>query len=304
MGEYIVEGLESLGTVWYIEVFNVISFEQRILLKEDIELYIKSFDDSYSRFKKTSRLSFLNDERRVAYDKHFARMLEIGLDAYTKSKGVFSLFIEQELVEKGYGDVGQRLEGHQVKGQAYPHIESETVFEIHGQEITLHGSGRVDLGGIGKGYLIDRIKERLQEKWNIDQFIINGGGDIYVTHNNDSPVEVYLKHPIQPDEVVGKVLLKNKAFCSSSSYLRTWEKDGVKRNHFVTPEGGDVWAASYVVGSTATDADIAATVLCITSSDEIKSRNIAEAFSVNYLVYDIDFHSHGNLVYTDLTQDA
>jgi hypothetical protein len=52
MGEYIVEGLESLGTVWYIEVFNVISFEQRILLKEDIELYIKSFDDSYSRFKK------------------------------------------------------------------------------------------------------------------------------------------------------------------------------------------------------------------------------------------------------------
>jgi thiamine biosynthesis lipoprotein len=304
-GVYIVEDLESLGTVWYIEVFDCLSSETIKVLYEDLKQIITSFDDAYSRFKQTSLVSELNNNRRVWRDRDLLNMLTIGIEANNKSQGVFSLFIEQQLVEKGYGEHAQvlKVESEKLKVDT-DEITKNTTFEVTDSEITLHGSGRVDLGGIGKGYLIDKIKERLERKWNIDQFVINGGGDLYATHHGGLPVEIYLQHPTYRDEVVGKVALKNKAFCSSSSYVRTWEKGGVKKNHFVTKAGRDVWAASYVVGDSTTDADIAATVLCITSDDEEKSKDVAKAFSVDYLVYDKDFHSHGDLEYTDLTHDA
>jgi thiamine biosynthesis lipoprotein len=273
---FILEGFEALGTKWYIEVFEAITAEKKETMHAGITSFIRSFEGKYSRFKKDSLLSQLNEQRSLPYDHDLAEMLRIGKVSYEKSGGVFNLFIKDALVKKGYG-----------QGEIKEIVSDDmSDFYLDEKQITLTGEKSIDLGGIGKGYLIDLLAAFLQRKYSMSQFLINGGGDMYMTHNSDQPIEVFLQNPIQRDILLGSLYLKNQAFCASSSYVRAWEKDGIRKNHFITSGGREVWAASFTVGNTATIADIAATVLCITSADKEKTKKFANAFEVDYLVYD------------------
>jgi thiamine biosynthesis lipoprotein ApbE len=125
---------------------------------------------------------------------------------------------------------------------------------------------------------------------------------MYVTHKEGEPVEVYLQHPINQDEIIGSIAIKNKSLCCSSSYIRMWEKDNKKQNHFISSNGNEIWAASYVVGDIATSADIAATVLCLASKNEQHMETLSKNFNVDYLVYDDAFIPFGNLAYSTVTE--
>jgi thiamine biosynthesis lipoprotein ApbE len=121
---------------------------------------------------------------------------------------------------------------------------------------------------------------------------------MYCTHAHNEGVEVYLQHPLEKSIVIGSMTLKDSAFCSSSSYVRAWDKDGVKKNHFITPDGSEVWAASFVVGKTAVQADVMATVLCITSLDVAHSKKLAQVNKVTYYGYDEHGDTQGDLTFT------
>lgn len=206
--------------------------------------------------------------------------------------GFFNLFIKDDLEDKGYGN-----------SDSYKGVSSETLhndYVISDTEIVLVGNKSIDLGGIGKGYLIDHICLFLQEKHKLTQFLINGGGDMYCTHNHGEGVEVYLQHPNNKELLVGSVLLKDKAFCSSSSYLRMWNKGGETKNHFITLDKKEVWAASFVVGDTATDVDMLATVLCVASGDEELCTDVATHYGSEYLVVPEKSAPFGNLHFTSI----
>lgn len=74
----------------------------------------------------------------------------------------------------------------------------------------------------------------------------------------------------------------NKAFCSSSSYKRRWQKNGKEVNHFIADK--EVWAASYVLADTTTIADMYATVYCIESDNEEVLKELAEHTKTEYTV--------------------
>jgi FAD:protein FMN transferase len=282
----LLEGFEALATVWYIEVFEEVALLEAEQVRVELKQVISNFEKKYSRFRPESLLSQLNRERAIAYDHDLVAMLALAKDASSVSGGVFDVFIQEFLQEKGYGQ----------KTTSYSSSKGDSYYEEKDGKLFLMGSKSIDLGGIGKGYLIDKIATYLRDVWKIEQFLINGGGDIYVTHKGGEPVELFLQHPLQKDKVLGSVLVKNRAFCSSSSYVRAWKHDGIDRNHFVTKSGKEVWAASFVIGDTATTADIAATILCITSQDKEMVGSVAHRFDVEYLVCNEQQEFFGNLV--------
>lgn len=285
---FLLKEFQALGTLWYIEVFEPIVPERYTVLVKNLEDILIQFDDTFSRFKKDSLLRELNLKRIIPYNHDLGEMIRLAEKAYQDSDGIFSLWIEDVLLEKGYGNYKKPTSviGENTK------LNSCVITDTH---IYLEGDTSLDLGGIGKGYLIDKLSAYIRDECGISGFLINGGGDIYVTHQNNQPVELLLQHPLKQTESIGNVLLKNQALCCSSSYVRMWEHDGIQKNHFVTKDNKEVWAASFVVGASATIADMAATVLCITSKDQILSKRIAEEFGVTYLVYDESFNAFGDL---------
>lgn len=274
----LLDGYEALGTTWYLEVFEELLEEKKEIIRSEIAMLLTSFGAQYSRFKKDSLLNELNTKRSISYDEHLAKMLTLGEEAYIQSDGNFNLFVKDALEQKGYGEKNNTGLA-QENENTLPSKENKRVV-ITRDTITLLGNLSVDLGGIGKEYLLDHIASLLKNTYKVEQFLLNGGGDMYATHFSGAGIEVYMQHPEKSDEVIGSLILKNQAFCSSSSFVRSWSYGDSKRNHFVTRNGEEVWVASFAVGSTTTSAGVVATTACIVSLDVEMCEKLSTLYSL------------------------
>lgn len=125
-----------------------------------------------------------------------------------KSNGVFDITTAPELMKLGF----------------LPTFHNR--FEASGcwQDIVFEGEGVirfrrpviVDLGGIAKGFAVDRAVETLKET-GITSGIVNAGGDLR-TFGAASQL-VHLRHPAEPMRMAGTVRLRDRAMASSGIYF-------------------------------------------------------------------------------------
>jgi thiamine biosynthesis lipoprotein len=74
----------------------------------------------------------------------------------------------------------------------------------------------VDLGGIAKGFAVDRAIEMLRTR-NVGSGIVNAGGDIRVFGSTRR--EIHLRSPTSPMEFCGALRLRNCAVATSATYF-------------------------------------------------------------------------------------
>ena len=97
----------------------------------------------------------------------------------------------------------------------------------------------ITLGGIAKGYAVDRAMKLLHEAGMVD-FILQAGGDLYVSGKKgaDSWV-VGIRDPRGArDAVFAVAKLENRTFSTSGDYERSFVKDGVRYHHILDPATG------------------------------------------------------------------
>lgn len=279
----LLDSYESMGTIWHVEVEESTQTDKRDFVKQQVVDFLEMFNAKYSRFKPDSIVSSFNREREVAHDKDLETMLLYGEKISLATEGAFSLYRGRAIAEKGYGAAS---------GSDFAEVKSSVT--TSGSNMFLSGNQLIDLGGIGKGYAIDCIAAILKNS-GFDAFVVNGGGDMYVACRAGDSIAVHLQHPLRSDEVIGSVNLSNQSLCASSSYVRMWKKDGEYKNHFVTDDNKEIWAASFVVGESACVADVLATVCCLFVDQEEQLRKIAHTTGVRYLVINEDFSVRGDL---------
>lgn len=97
----------------------------------------------------------------------------------------------------------------------------------------------IDLGGIAKGWVVDRMSESL-EKWGYPVHLIQGGGEIVVHGRKPSGSwRLGVKNPRATDQVVGAIGLdSNGAVSTSGDYERFFLLDGVRYHHLFEPSTG------------------------------------------------------------------
>ena len=185
-------------------------------------------------------------------------MLTAGLSWYRDTSGLFNPAVGGRLVSDGYGQSTTDNYSAEI-----PNLENILYIEDFGEEsrVSLRGPGLIDLGGLGKGYLIDKLAGFLQNTCGLEYFLINGGGDIYVTSNRGESVEIGLEDPKAAGEYIGSLALKDQGFAASSTYKRTWQKAGQQHDHIIR-ENLDQGFATFVYGPSAMAADILATSIC------------------------------------------
>ena len=99
---------------------------------------------------------------------------------------------------------------------------------------------RVHLGGIGKGYTIDRGADILRGR-GLRDFMIQSGGDLYVSGaRGDRPWRVGIRDPRGPaDRSIAALDLTNGTFSTSGDYERFFIKDGRRYHHILDPDAGE-----------------------------------------------------------------
>jgi thiamine biosynthesis lipoprotein len=99
---------------------------------------------------------------------------------------------------------------------------------------------RMHLGGIGKGYGVDRGAQLLRGS-GIDNFMIQAGGDVYISgHRGDRPWRVGIRDPRGPgDRMFAALDLADGTFSTSGDYERFFLKDGRRYHHLLDPDRGE-----------------------------------------------------------------
>jgi FAD:protein FMN transferase len=124
----------------------------------------------------------------------------------------------------------------------------------------------VDLGGIAKGYGIDKAVESMKET-GCAGGLVEVGGDLrcFGTKPGGDPWRIAVRSPSGPP-FTGVLELTSAAVCTSGDYLRFVEIEGKRYSHIVDPRSGmpvDNIPSVTVIASDTTTADALATAISV-----------------------------------------
>ncbi|MCL4826697.1 MAG: FAD:protein FMN transferase [Caldilinea sp.] len=96
---------------------------------------------------------------------------------------------------------------------------------------------RLDLGGIGKGWTVDRAAERLL---GAAAFLVNAGGDLYAYGRPGHPRgwRITIEHPLRRTHWIARLYIDHAGLATSTTMKRRWTVDGQHRHHLIDPRTG------------------------------------------------------------------
>ena len=99
---------------------------------------------------------------------------------------------------------------------------------------------RVHLGGIGKGFAVDRAVSILRAR-GLRDFMIQAGGDLYVAgRRGDRSWRTGIRDPRGPqDHSFAAIDLTDAAISTSGDYERFFLRDGRRYHHILDPDSGE-----------------------------------------------------------------
>ncbi len=112
---------------------------------------------------------------------------------------------------------------------------------IDGNKVALGIEGAMlDLGGIAKGYIADRVTELLENN-DVEHAIINLGGNVVAIgeKEDNTPWVVGIERPYSDrTAIIGALEVVNETVTTSGVYERCFDKDGRLYHHVLDPETG------------------------------------------------------------------
>jgi FAD:protein FMN transferase len=143
----------------------------------------------------------------------------------------------------------------------------------------------VDLGGIAKGYAVDRAVMALRN-WGVSDALVNAGGDLYAlgTAADGEPWQVGIRSAADPRRIAHTFPLRDGAVATSGDYEQYFDHNGQRYHHLLDPGTAAPRTAEAhsmtVVAHNCMTADAAATAafgLPVTVADRVVALGAADA---------------------------
>ncbi len=109
----------------------------------------------------------------------------------------------------------------------------------HAAALRLQRGMAVDLGGIAKGYIVQRGLQVLQARGYKD-VLVEAGGDLCVIASTLTRGQrhIWVQHPRQPDKFFARFKMDAGAVSTSGDYERFFEHQGRRYHHILDPRTG------------------------------------------------------------------
>lgn len=193
---------EALGSLLHIHIYDKNARQEDI---NECFLRIEQFENTYSRFKKNNYLWKLNHRWKAPANDEIISLLNLCKAVHISTQWYFDVTLLPLLENTGYGIEEWRLQEK---------IGSENI-EITPSEIFLHDKVMIDLGALGKWYMLDICSEMLQRN-GYKKYTLNFGWDIRICGNET----IGLEDPLREGKLIGQIRLSDTSFAASSGNKR------------------------------------------------------------------------------------
>lgn len=184
-----------------------------------------SFHDENSMLSKLNANAFLAP---VKVDPLMYALLERAQKIHDYSDGLFDCAVAPCLVEFGFLPQHQYMKENIHRGGA----SQRDIILLPKLAVQFKRPLCIDLGGIAKGFAVDLAVHVLRAA-GIKNAVVNAGGDLRVF--GKIAEEIYIRNPVQPEQVKVMGRLLNGAMATSASYFtkKIYKKQQV--SHIVDP---------------------------------------------------------------------
>lgn len=218
-------------------------------------------DALMSTYKPTSQVSLINERAArepVKVDPDLFGLLQTALDYSRLTEGAFDI----TYASVGYlYDYRRHIKPDDAAiAAALPAVDyRHVVLDPESGSVRFTQSGvRIDLGGIAKGWAVDRGIELLQAA-GVERAFVTAGGDTRIIGDRfGQPWMVGIRDPREGEKVAVRIPLADAALSTSGDYERFFEADGIRYHHILSPSTGRPASAVRsvtIIGPTATRTD-------------------------------------------------
>ncbi len=197
--------------------------------------WLDAFEARFSRFSVSSELSGLNRRsgRWPRVSPLLFELLSLSLELARRSDGLFDPTILRCLEEAGYDRSFEAVGGEQTSqilagGFSWADVRTDPAT----RSVWLPPSTGIDLGGIAKGWAVDRLARYLRS-----DCLVNAGGDLYAagTPEGGDAWLVGVQDPYEPERDVMTLAVRDRGVATSSQLKRRWLSSGLEANHLIDP---------------------------------------------------------------------
>ncbi len=233
------------------------------------ETRIREIEAKMSNWIDMSEISRFNRGESIQLSHDTLTILQTAFDSYQQTNGAFDItcrpLIELWTQHSETGEMPTDDEIQEARRESH-----WNQFEWRDSNIIrTEKAARVDLGGIAKGYAIDKAIA-VQQEHGITSGMVDIGGDLrYFDSTGNKPLTVDIKHPFQ-EGTIAQIEIMNAAVCTSGNYARFIEINGKRYSHIIDPRTGipsDIVPSVTILAENALQGDIWATAISVLGED-------------------------------------
>ncbi len=229
-----------MGTRIGVEVWHLNEAQAQQTIDE-VMAEFRRLDEALSPYIETSELYRVNREAAqgpVKISQEFFDLIETSLAYSRLTDGAFDI----TFASVGYQyDYRQGIKpSDEAIAQSLPLIDYRLV-KLDRQHLSVSFAKpgvHIDLGGIAKGYAVDRAIQILQ-RHGIRNALVSAGGDSRILGDHRGrPWNIGIQAPREKQGLAAVLPLSETAISTSGDYERYFERDGVRYHHIISPKTG------------------------------------------------------------------
>jgi thiamine biosynthesis lipoprotein len=249
-----------MGTRIYVEVWSDDPAKGDAAIDAVMD-EMRRIDNLMSHYKPESQLSQINARAvqepvqvdpelfdLIKLSTHFSEITEGAFDITYASVG--HLYDFRHHVKPTEDQIKAALPGVNWRNMLLDPVQHTVRFE--------HAGMRIDLGGIGKGYAVDRGIAILQARGFQHALVTAGGDSRIIGDRMGRPWFIGIRNPDDEHKVVTRIPIVNSAMSTSGDYERYFDEGGVRYHHIIDPRTGHSASkvrSATILGPTATETD-------------------------------------------------
>jgi len=206
---------------------------------------VDRIDRLISHYKAESPLSRLNREAArhpVAVDAELFDFIAESMRYSRESGGAFDITVGPLMKAWGFFRGEGRMPADEEVAAARRHVGSaHVVLNAAEKTIAFDEPGvELDLGGIAKGYAVDRVVSLLKARHVAAALVSSGGSTIYAlgAPPGRDGWDVAIQDPIDSRKTALTILLEDRAISVAGSSEKSFESNGVTYSHIMDPRTG------------------------------------------------------------------